>query len=55
MKYSELIKAYADGAIIECHCVGWSDWMLLEDMRDSALRVFMGIDNDTDWSFRIKE
>lgn len=55
MKYSDLIKAYANGAIIECHYKGWSDWMLLKDMRSTALRTFMGIDNDSAWSFRIKK
>lgn len=55
MRNAELIKAYAEGKEIECFCAGWIDWMPLKEMRDSALRSFMGIEYDPEWSFRIKE
>lgn len=55
MKYANLIKAYAAGEQIECYYVGWPDWVPLVSMRSDALRTFLGIEDDSDWSFRIKE
>lgn len=55
LKYAKEIAAYAQGKEIECLCVGWQEWMNLKEMRDSAIRTFLGIDNDKDWQFRIKQ
>lgn len=55
MKFAKEIEAYAKGMKIECHCAGWTDWMPLEEMRDSALRAFLEIESDPEWSFRVKE
>lgn len=55
MKFRKEIIAYAEGREIECLCRGWTDWMSLKEMRDSALLTFLGLENDDDWQFRIKE
>lgn len=55
MRNAELIKAYAEGKEIECFCVGWDAWLPLTKMSNSALRAFLGIQYDPEWSFRIKE
>lgn len=53
LKFQKEIEAYAKGEKIEAHYVGWSEWVDLKKLRDQALRVFLDIEQDDMWSFRV--
>ena len=55
IKYKDEIIAYVNGKQLLCKYYGWSEWMRIEDMRDSALRTLLGIDEDEDWSFKVED
>lgn len=54
MKFAKEIIAYAEGKEVECLCKCWTEWMNIKEMRDSALRTFLGIEEDNEWQFRVK-
>ena len=55
IKYKDEIIAYVNGKQLLCKYDWWSEWMRIEDMRDSALRTLLGIDEDEDWSFKVED
>ena len=55
VKYKDEIIAYANGKQLLCKYAGWDDWGQIEDMRNSALRALLGIDEDEGWSFKVED